>query len=425
MASHIEARDLHVGLEMAWHKLTQIPANGIITADAFSPLELRRMLTEPTEKELNAFFAKHETPTVQAVRSFLLNYKTDFSIPFHEGSFSPVGVPVNPESYTVRDIHHCFESVKNALPGVDYKVVSAGTYYDRTRYAISVEIASLKSITVGGREFKLYLTLIGSLDKTTPEVWGLTTVCVVCANTMRAALMELDANQAKDLQQATKAKGKGSRKEVSTDLSKVDGARLFARMRHSKNMAEKVALAETLVNSLIGSGSILKAQLESLLAMPVRMSEAKAIYAGYLDGLHVMPDADFAKLTESKDFALSTRRKNEVDEMAGLFARGLGNKGENGLDLLSGFTERFSRRDSFKDDAQKEKFVQSSEQGVYADRKEDFFTFLLDKPLREKAFDRGTIALERSGDANDKGVSDVLGNLLGKPLNAARSMAHA
>jgi hypothetical protein len=138
-----------------------------------------------------------------------------------------------------------------------------------------------------------------------------------------------------------------------------------------------------------------------------------------------MPDADFAKLTESKDFALSTRRKNEVDEMAGLFARGLGNKGENGLDLLSGFTERFSRRDSFKDDAQKEKFVQSSEQGVYADRKEDFFTFLLDKPLREKAFDRGTIALERSGDANDKGVSDVLGNLLGKPLNAARSMAHA
>lgn len=424
MPANIMARDVQIGLEMAWHKLTQIPANGIITADSFESLQLRRMLTEPTEAEISAFFAKQETPNVHAVRSFLLNYKTDFSIPFHQGSFSPVGVPVNPESYTVRDIHHCFESVKNALPGVDYKVVSAGTYYDRTRYAISVEIASLKSVTVGGREFKLYLTLIGSLDKTTPEVWGLTTVCVVCSNTMRAALMELDANQAKDLQQSTRGKGK-NRKEVSTDLSKVDGARLFAKMRHSKNMAEKVALAETLVNSLVGSGSILKAQLESLLAMPVRMSEAKAIYAGYLDNLHTLADTDFAKLTESKDFALSTRRKNEVDEMAGLFARGLGNKGENGLDLLSGFTERFSRRDTFKDDAQKEKFVQSAEHGVYADRKEDFFTFLMDKPLREKAFERGTIALERSGDANDKGVSDVLGDLLGKPLNAARSMAHA
>lgn len=424
MASHIEARDLHVGLEMAWHKMTQIPSNGIITADVFSPLELRRLLTEPTEKEVSDWFANQNTPSVQAFRAFLSGRKTDFTIPFHKESNSPVGCPVNPESYTVRDIHHCFESVANALPGVDYKVVSAGTYYDRTRYAISVEIASLKSITVGGREFKLYLTLIGSLDKTTPEVWGLTTVCVVCANTMRAALLELDANQAKDLQQAAKGKGKGSLKEVSTDLSKVDGARLFAKMRHSKNMQDKIALAETLVNSLVGSGSILKSQLESLLAMPVRVSEAKAIYTGYLDGLHVMPDADFAKLTEGKDFAISTRRMNEVDEMAGLFARGLGNKGQNGLDLLSGFTERFSRRDTFKDDAQKEKFVQSSEQGVYADRKEDFFTFLLDKPLREKAFERGTIALDRSGVAKDNGIGDVMGQLMAKPVGA-RSMAIA
>lgn len=410
----IENGDITYGIEKHWHGLNKIAEK--ISAMLFEQVQLRRISFEPTLAEIQNTL-KNGTASPADVLAMFQARSTGYSIPF-QGE-RQIGIPVNPESYTVRSIHNLFDSVERALQGTEFKVESAGTLFGGTRYFISVSIPSIKSFKVGGEEVKVYLNWTGSLDKSTPETICISLTRVVCHNTWESSLFA--ANKASG-QDVVGTKGKGKKREVSQNIA-IDGERMLARMRHSKNMSEKIGAAEFLVNSAIGSAHMVKDQLQSLFDKPCSLGEAKAIYTGFLEGAHKLSDAEFAKLQADADaLTLSTRRKNELAEVTTLFARGKGNKGETQYDLFNGLTEHYScRSDSdFEDVAAKAKFVQSSTAGVYSQRKNEFLELLLDRPTLETTHQRGKLILDRS---DNGAVGDILGGILAKPMGGNRLMS--
>lgn len=408
-------KDMQYGKTMAWHNLTVLAAK--IEKTLFPPTVLRRLMAQPTRAEITAW-VKGGNVDPDSLLTFLETRHSGYSIPFQGNE--QIGIPINPETYTVRDIGNLFDSVSNAMGDMPHEIVSAGTLFNRTKYFISVELPNLKPLNIGGREVKLYLTATGALDKTEPERWYLSATVVVCHNTFMASLYEAMANPAGV---ETKKKGKRGSNEVSTDLN-VKGARMFASMRHSKNMADKIAAAETLINAAIGSGKLLESQLKSLLAKDCSITEAKAIYTGFLSGAHKQTVDEFNRLAESADgLELSTRRKNEIAEVTNLFNRGLGNAGETQWDLYNGLTQHYSRREDLASDPDAcAKFVQSATAGVYMDRKNEFFDVLMDRPLTETVYNRGKVILDRNGNGE---VGDILSNLLAKDTGSKiRSIGH-
>lgn len=430
MAHRIETLDLQVANTMAWHKKTLVVSKVTqeIVAANFEALQLRKVCVSPTSEEISELLGAKDLRG--AIDAYFARAGTGYAMPYHASSKTPIGQPINPETYTVRDLAHIMQSVRNIFGEVPHEIASVGTYRNRTRYAVSIRLPEMQSVESGERQFDLFLTVCGSLDKSEQETFGISSVCVVCDNTFQLAMAEI-ARAATDLQ-SDKRKGK----QVSTDFSPLQGGRHLASVRHTRNMGEALRQAEELTRYLVTGGHAIKMLLDELQKTPINSRDAKAVYAGFLHTIGQtaaidLPDDTFAQLVDKKDgeeLTLSTRRANEIDEMIGLFQGGLGNRGETGLDLLSGFTERFSRRplDSFRDDSQLARFVESSENGVFAERKTEFFNLLIDKPLRLKAFERGSIILERSNDAANP-IGDVLPNLLsravGSRLNAGMSLS--
>jgi hypothetical protein len=416
MSHGIFASDIHYALIQSWHNLSKVVPE--INAELFPSTVLRRLLAQPTREEI-ANFLRHGNVDAESLANFLETRHSGYSVPFQGNS--QIGVPINPETYTVRDIRNLFDSVKNAMGEKEHKIVSAGTLFDRTQYFLSVEVPELKAFKVGGEEIQLFLNATGALDKTQPERYMLSIIRIVCNNTQLLSFEDAMRNPA-GVTTDIKGKSKGKRQEVSTETA-VNGARIFSSMRHSKNMADKVAATELLINTAIGCGKNIKAQFETLLAKPCSLTEAKAIYTGFLTGSHSQTVEEFNKLAASPDgLELSTRRKNEVAEITNLFSRGLGNKGETQFDLLNGLTQHYSRRDDLTSEPEAcAKFVQSSTGGVYMDRKNDFLSMLLDRPMTEQAYERGKVILDRNGNGE---VGDILGDLLAKDTGKVRSIGH-
>lgn len=420
MAHGIMASDVHYALEQSWHGLTTIV--DAIKRELFPETVLRHLIARPTREEIDSFL-RHDNVDAEKLVNFLETRLSGYSIPFQAGS--QVGIPINPETYVVRDIRNLFDSVETAFGDKEHKIVSAGTLFDRTQYFVSVEVPELKKFKVGGEEIQLYLNATGALDKTQPERWMLSVIRIVCNNTLQMSFADAMKNSA-GVTSETKGKGgkgKGGKVEVSTE-TKVDGARMLASMRHSKNMSDKVAATELLINTAIGSGAMIKAQFESLLARPANINEAKAIYTGFLSGAHKQTVDEFNKLANSPDgLELSTRRKNEIAEVTSLFSHGYGNKGATQFDVLNGLTQHYSRRDELKGDPDAcAKFVQSSTGGVYMDRKNEFLQLLLDKPLTETTLERGKTILDRSENGE---VGDILSGLIAKDTSGkVRSIGH-
>lgn len=401
MSHGMKSIDTHVAKEMAWHQKTTIVDK--VTRDNAFPAEprLERLYAIPSEAEFLKVLKESKSAEETVAHFMRKAIASDYSQPFASDVSQFIGVPANPETYTFRSPQNAMDDMMDATNG-ELEIVSALTLKSRSRYSISAKVNGMNPIKVGGRDFQPFLTLSGAMDKSTPEVWGFSTTDAVCQNTLAIAL----------LQMVNKAIKKGKQIADSIDLG---SAQRFAQMRHSKGMHSKLEQTKLLLESALFTAGLFGDTLKALLKRPVRLGEAKAIYLGFLEGYTELEDSEFNALLDKKpDDLVSTRRKNEVEGLGVLFARGLGNKGETQIDLLSGFTERFTRgQGDLMDDDAKVKLWQSSEGGLYANQKSDFFTLLQQPSKLELTAKRGELILDRIG-----GLASVLPDLIAKPVNS-------
>ena len=94
--------------------------------------------------------------------------------------FQPIGAPFA-KSYCPGSISGFWEIIRKGLGDTPYQVASAGTVDDRCKLFASIKVN--EGFRVGEREFKDYITLIDSFDKSTSLQARYSNICVVCANT--------------------------------------------------------------------------------------------------------------------------------------------------------------------------------------------------------------------------------------------------
>lgn len=273
--------------------------------------------------------------------------ETPFSIAVANDDGLPCGVPFNPETYSIHQPTDLWELMEEGLSGSQYTVESIGSIGNRNKFFITCKMDELNGFQVGSRTFKNRLSFFGNLDKSAPTRVLFTNICTVCENTFNATLRE-------------------GEKVVS--------------VRHTKNAEERLRLASQVINSAAGMEKIYKLAFEQAEATPCSAKDARFAYLGFR-----------APESAEKDGKISTRLSNEVEELSNLFANGRGNSGKTRLDWFSGLTERESRRESFKDSKQAQRFIASATDGQRNAIKATGFDIMQDNDRFAEIVDRGKI----------------------------------
>lgn len=315
MAHRIEERDKLVGTFKFWHGLNDV--------------------VEKITPENNPLVLWDAEPTKLLLLDEAGNpIDSGFSILRGTDDKLPIGAPFNPETYVPVYNSEFVEMVENALAGTKHKLVSAGSVRNRGRVFISVELADVKSFKSAGREFKSYLNFLGSFDKSAPLTIVDTEQCTQCDNLFQLNL--------------------GSK-----------GGELNIRLTHKKGIKAEIAEMPKIIDSLLGVRAEFKAALDGLAEIKMTEPRAEKLFAGFLG-------------TDGENFKdlnpLSTRSKNQVDELTRLFKTGRGNTGENLMDVFQAGTEFYTHFSSGGEDRQKQ-FV-SSEFGAALKAKKDLFSLV-------------------------------------------------
>lgn len=319
MSDKINATDRQTGLEMAWHNKTNVVTE--VTRENAFPYDIERVpLFIGTLAEMAAVAAPAKKPAktaevVSDAKKPAKNAKTatpkmhlvkPIEVPGFtmlrctDGIF--IGKPL-PESYPTMTHAKFWSICQDALAGTGAIVESAGTIMDRTRRFITIKLGD-DSTEIGGRKFKNRIALIDSLDQTTNFFAINTSICVVCSNTVRAAIGD-------------------------------NSGEFKFKIRHTNNMPDAIEGMEKKLEAMLG----VQAQFNAALAMaaeePLKTDDARNLFAGWI-----------VKASVNKAGGLSTRSKNTVDELVTLFAKGDGNKGETMLDGISAVTDFYTKRSS-------------------------------------------------------------------------------
>ena len=250
------------------------------------------------------------------------------------------------ETYTALSNAEFWNICQEALAGTGAVIESAGTLMDRSRRFLTIKLGD-NSRKIGGREFLARISMIDSIDGTTYFYCVNTSTCVVCANTARMVMGDMTG-------------------EFRTKI------------KHTKGMRAKIEGMEKQIESMLGVQAEFNSALEIAASEPLAEGNARNLFAGWLG-----TDAE----------SLSTRAKNTVDRLVGLYRGGAGNKGETLLDGVSAVTDFYSHESSGGEEKAgfRWKQFQSSEFGSGARAKTDFLSALF---LTEKGKVRG---LNRDG----------------------------
>ena len=328
---NIQDRDAQYGLVMAWHKLTKIVDK--VTKEIAFPWHI---LTAPLFRQTEQGFVVHKAS--EQGKGWATAIASDDSLPVGNG------LPFNLDSYSMQSPHDAWHYMEKRLSGINYQTVSALTTGNRSKFAISNKLVELEKIkTADGDEVELIFNFIGSLDKTLPIHLNVSSIRTVCENTLMMNFL------------------------------KTDGFKL--RLKHTKNVGEKLEANKQLVEQAVGYSAVVKATFDSLVEQPCTVDRAQRIYTGFLasDGAEEM----------------STRLGTLVEQHVECFQRGLGNQGKSEFDLLNGFTQLRTRGYEESKKSAWSTFA-SSELGSFALEKTEFAGLLTtwnDKRTERKALD--------------------------------------
>jgi hypothetical protein len=165
MSHEIQKRDRQTGLEVAWHRKTHVVEE--VNRDNSMPWDVsKRQLL-------------YESPYGQ------IQEAGDHSILIADDDGLVVGGPFA-STYHPSSVKTFWNVIEKGLEGIDYQIVSSGSVSDRTKIFTSIKLN--EGFNIAGREFKDYLTLIDSFDKSTSFQCRYSNVCVVCANTYSAVM---------------------------------------------------------------------------------------------------------------------------------------------------------------------------------------------------------------------------------------------
>jgi len=217
-------RDFHLGLEMAWHRLTKV-------------LPVIRREDFPAVERLPLFYA---LPDGQ------LREWTGTTVPVSLDDGLPVGVSSG-ESYGEFSPRDAFDHVGKVLAGTRYTVSSAGMIFNRSRWFLSVDLDELRDVSRQGEKF--HLVWSGGLAKNQSPSCNLSHVRAVCANTVRIAREQGDA--------------------------------LFS-ARLTRNFTSHLEAAQSEIERAVGMARVFNLTLGALEQTPATVDEARSVYAGEL-----------------------------------------------------------------------------------------------------------------------------------------------
>jgi hypothetical protein len=330
MSAGMFQRDKQTGIEMGWHKSTDVVET--VTRERAFPYQI--ILAQLAfESEIGESENEHHN----------FRHHGKWALPIASDDGLPVGneTPVNTETYSLQTPQMCWDYKDKVLAGTGHQVASAGTVHNRGKFYISTKLNEIEELELeDGSAIQLYFNIMGSLDKTMKFKLCKSTTRIVCQNTLMADFMA-----------------------TNKDLNIV--------LKHTKNMNREVEASLTLAEEAVGYSQIVKQTFNNLINTPCNKDRANRIYTGFLVN-------EIEKTTKTKVEEISTKLQTQIDEHTECFYTGDGNNGETEFDLLNGFTQLRTRgfESSEKDDW---KIFESSEFGTYGQQKVRFAELLTTK----------------------------------------------
>jgi len=320
--------------ERAWHRLDEnheTPLNKDIISPLFIPL---------IEGQASVNIDGIETP--------LEGWKTvvaDTRESEIEGDFRPIHVAR--DRYEILQNEVLFDALQESLDGIPHEVVSAGTLGGLAYFFASVKFTEDYEVKLpDGSECKAYFSLFTSHNGTKNANYYDTTHRTVCMNTLRSSF--------------------DSRGEHGFKLG------------HTKNANVRIHDMAKIVNNVLLGRRQFEEKMGELYSIDCDISKAEKFTAGF-----------FAEKTNAKE-TLSTRTKNQVDEVVRLAWNGKGNKGDNLFYLAQGATEFWTTglgTGGESRDTGRKAF--SADFGTGMDQKTAFLRDLTDSDKRQKHINRG------------------------------------
>ena len=264
-----------------------------------------------------------------------------------EGGIIPLHIPK--AGYQVIDNEQIWDMMEKSLKDLDATITSTGTLEGGKKFFISVSIGDSEMI-VNKDKFKFYINFVTSHDGTIAMIVYDSSIRIVCMNTLRWSM---------------------------TAAGDVD-----FRIMHTKNANLAIDNLPDLINAILKGRADFKDVMTYLETCKVDQNDALAMAAGY-----------FSITTGDED--LSTRSMNAATEIATLFSRGAGNKGETLYDLANGATEYWtSGIGTGRKGTDEGTRLYRSSMGAAAEHKEAFVALLANEDRRKEALGLGRNAVK-------------------------------
>lgn len=277
MSHGITERDRQAGTSQAWHGKTLVADK--ITRENSMPYEVI---------EADIFYKVPDATMGIASDDGNFILAEDMKQLIASDDFLPIGMPYG-KSYKPTSIGTFWNVIDKGMGTTPYEVVSAGSIDNRGKIFASLKLTD--GFQVGGREFKDYITVIDSFDKTTSFKVLYSNICVVCANTYAAALS---------------AGGE------------------VARAKHTVNVDDNIVRLIDAIKAFVNVSNQNQIQLKAAHLTDCSQDEARA----WLMGLETRGNKEITNALVQK----SAR-------MMELFNHGKGNQGQTRLDAFSAYTE--------------------------------------------------------------------------------------
>jgi hypothetical protein len=305
MSAGLTARDRQTGLEQAWHRETNIV--DVVTRENSMPYEI---IEAPIQYRV---FDNIEGFPVERIIE-----DTEYKRLIASDDFQPIGEPFA-KSYCPGSIAGFWEIIRKGMGDTPYQVASAGTVDDRCKLFASIKVN--EGFHVGDREFKDYITLIDSFDKTTSLQARYSNICVVCANTYAMVM------------------NSGSQ---------------LGKAKHTTFMELNVERLIAAIDAFAGTSASNKVMLQKAYETQCSRDEARAWVTG-IEGRNATASG------------LTNGMLQKTARIIELFDNGRGNEGRTRLDAFSAMTDFHSNESTNRKEAGSQRYT--SEWGASAQTK--------------------------------------------------------
>ena len=276
MSAGLTERDRQVGKEQAWHGMTRIEET--ITRDNSMPYEVIESPIYYKVTKLNSIGLPED----------VMIESPDFKQLIANDDFLPIGEPYG-KTYFPSNIQTFWSVIEKGMGDTPYEIVSAGTVDNRCKMFASIKVSD--GFKIGDREFKDFITILDSFDKSTSFQARYSSVCVVCANTFAASM------------------------KTGTTVGKA---------KHTLMLDVNIQRLVDAMDAFVGTSAYFKSLMQEAVETPCSRDEARAWLTG-IEGRN--------------NDAMTNGMKQKTARMVELFDCGRGNEGRTRLDAFSALTE--------------------------------------------------------------------------------------